>query len=140
MELGCFVAILAVLVVVAFVIAMKANNRIGALLAEVERQQRTLEYLGKRLSDLRKEFEQWRSGEHRPTRAILCGPGLEEEEPPLRSLHRFPIQMLHLSGLDFRGVDHGAAQRMHTVAVVRVKFERDRALLAAAGIQPNADP
>src|SRR5207237_8811528 len=62
METGCFGAILAVLGVVAFVTAMKANNRIAALLAEVERQQRTLEYLGKRLSDMRVEFERSRSG------------------------------------------------------------------------------
>ena len=69
METGCFGAILAVLGVVAFVTAMKANNRIAALLAEVERQQRTLEYLGKRLSDLRVEFEQSRGGATQPPEA-----------------------------------------------------------------------
>jgi uncharacterized membrane protein len=63
MEAGCFGAILLIFVVVAFAIALKANNRVAALLGELERQQRTLEYLGKRLSDLRVEFKRSRSGE-----------------------------------------------------------------------------
>jgi hypothetical protein len=66
MASGCFEALLLVFVVIAFAVAMQAKNRIASLLAEQERQQRTLEYLGKRVSDLRTELAKSRGTTEEP--------------------------------------------------------------------------